>query len=142
LENKDKDHFRPLLQKLLSEKFKVSVHREQRELMSYIAKPVLGTSSKLVTVDAFPTMSVNKGVLSGRGPFSILVRTVEGLLGAPVIDESGLTKNYTYDLKWKNGDKDSLMDALEEQMGVQLLPAQRKIEVIVVDRAEKLSKGA
>ncbi|MGH9720074.1 MAG: TIGR03435 family protein [Bryobacteraceae bacterium] len=134
--------FRALLQKLLAGRFNLAVHRETRELPVYVVKPAPGAQAKLPVVTEPPNMNSSKGDLSGRGPLSTLIRSVEGRLGRPVVDESGLTKSYKYELSWKAGDRETLLKSLETRLGLLFEPAQRKVEVLVVDRVEKLRNAS
>jgi uncharacterized protein (TIGR03435 family) len=71
-----------------------------------------------------------------------LAWSLEGQLGKPVLDETGLTNNYDYELKWTEaGDEhpkpDVLVQAVRDQLGLELKPATRPIEMLVVDKAAK-----
>jgi uncharacterized protein (TIGR03435 family) len=97
-----------------------------------------------------PTVS-NGGSSSSSGPGRIqainaaiesLAVDLENRLGKPVIDETGLTNHYDFELKWKDeGDKHSksgvLVRAIREQLGLELKAAKRPVEVLVVDRVAK-----
>ncbi len=68
--------------------------------------------------------------------------TLEYMLGKPVIDETGLTKHYDFELKWTVGGDERpapgvLTRALREQLGLELTAARRPVEVLVVDRVAK-----
>jgi uncharacterized protein (TIGR03435 family) len=97
-----------------------------------------------------PTVS-NGGSSFNSGPGRIqainqtsesIAGTLEYMLGKPVIDETGLTNHYDFELKWTVGvDKPLVTDALirtvREQLGLELTAARRPIEVLVVDRVAK-----
>jgi uncharacterized protein (TIGR03435 family) len=74
-------------------------------------------------------------------------------LGLPVIDQTGLDGAYTFTLKWtperlpnatedpKKPDLDappSIFEALQEQLGLKLEKRKAPLEVLVVDRAERV----
>src|SRR6185503_8245250 len=63
-----------------------------------------------------------------RPPFQGLARFLESYFGMPVIDQTGITNHFSIDLRWKaqgNPDLDraALKQALLDQLGLQLIPA-------------------
>ena len=100
-------------------------------------------------------LSVEHGVFGGR-PLSDFVRGLSGVpeIGRSVIDRTGLTGNWDLDLTFTpdrlpeprpgqeppaidpNGP--SLFIALQEQLGLKLEPIRSTMEVLVVDRVERL----
>jgi uncharacterized protein (TIGR03435 family) len=63
---------------------------------------------------------------------------LEKSLGKPVIDETELKGGFDIDLKWVQADRDTpnpeaLIQAVQEQLGLALTQAKRRIEVLVVD---------
>lgn len=66
--------------------------------------------------------------------------------GRPVIDKTGLTGKYDFQLYYKRssaapGDDDPapiLQDAIQEQLGLKLVDTKAPFDVIVVDRAERV----
>ena len=73
-------------------------------------------------------------------PISGLVMFLEQELKTPVIDRTGLTQHYDFSMKWVKLDSrplgDALNQALNEQLGLELIPAQKTIEVLVVERVK------
>lgn len=68
--------------------------------------------------------------------------TLEAWLRKPVIDETGLTNGYDFELKWAvGGDErattDALIRAVRERLGLELTVARRPVEVLVVQRVSK-----
>jgi uncharacterized protein (TIGR03435 family) len=147
--------FRPLLQKLLAERFHLEFHREGRELPVYAL--VIGKGGpKLKTSDTETPPPVHFGV-NGRNQFVEAKRiTIEDLAGAlrdcfgldrPVVDRTGLTG--VYDVKveatpfYRQRDSDSAdlspFTAVQEQLGLKLEPQKAIIQILVVDRIQKPS---
>lgn len=95
-------------------------------------------------------------------PMSSLVRMLSGSLGRPVIDKTGLTKNYDFKLEYSRDDVGvapalggggdgappvpnadasgpTLVTAVQEQLGLKLESTRGAVEIIVIDHAEKPS---
>src|SRR5436190_24317939 len=70
-----------------------------------------------------------------------LRRGLENSLGKPVVDETNLKGKFDIELKWKaERDKprsEALIEAVREQLGLQLAPVKRRIEVLIVIRGNR-----
>jgi uncharacterized protein (TIGR03435 family) len=69
-----------------------------------------------------------------------LASALEKHFGMPVLDMTGLTNQYYYDLKWDQPDwqhqnLNGLKQALLDQLGLELVPTNMPIEMLVVERA-------
>jgi uncharacterized protein (TIGR03435 family) len=138
-----------MVQSLLTERFKMAAHRETREMRAYAL--VVGKSgSKLRPEGAgvringarFQTLS------DPEPPKGISMSRLAGILsdysevGLPVVDRSGLSGNYSFELVFsmKEGDdRVSVFTAVQQQLGLKLEPVKAPLEVLVVDRIEKAS---
>jgi uncharacterized protein (TIGR03435 family) len=72
----------------------------------------------------------------------------EGLADRTVVDKTGLTANYDIDLHWTPDDQESTPDAgptlftaLEEQLGLKLVPSKGPVDKFVIDHVEKPSEN-
>jgi uncharacterized protein (TIGR03435 family) len=69
-----------------------------------------------------------------------IVRVLEGAyLGRPVIDETGLTESYDFELHLDSKSKnytEAIKNALREQLGLELVPTNMPIEMLVVEKAQ------
>jgi uncharacterized protein (TIGR03435 family) len=70
------------------------------------------------------------------------------LVGRIVVDKTGLSGNYDIELKWTPDDQQgtpdagpTLFTALEEQLGLKLVPAKGPVDTFVVDHVEKPSEN-
>ena len=74
-----------------------------------------------------------------------LASKLAGPTGGVVIDKTGLgTKTFWYKLKWTSdsqsgvaGGAPSISTALEEQLGLKLVPATDPVDILVIDHIEK-----
>jgi uncharacterized protein (TIGR03435 family) len=59
-------------------------------------------------------------------------------LGLPVVDHTGLTGKFDFDLKWNKHDPEhgDLKQALLNQLGLELVPGSESIEMLVVEKAK------
>ncbi len=136
------------VRKLLAARFGLTVREETRELPIYelvIAK----SGSKL---EAAKTGVKRSGWSSGDGRISggnVGADTLAGALsssddvGRLVVDKTGLKGKYNFKLKWtperrqESADSGpSIFTALQEQLGLKLVPAKGPVEVVVVDHVE------
>jgi uncharacterized protein (TIGR03435 family) len=62
---------------------------------------------------------------------------LEDALQTPVIDQTGLTKNYDFDLTWNNktNREENLKQAVYDQLGLELVPGTAPIEYLMVEKA-------
>ncbi len=125
----DEDHRRlerrRMLQALLADRFKLSLHRETKELPVY-SLVIAKNGPKLQEAkpdDTYPNgikgfdgrgtagmMRMGRGELTGQGlPMGSLVRLLTQQLGRPVLDKTGLTGKYDFTLKWTPDESEAPM---------------------------------
>jgi uncharacterized protein (TIGR03435 family) len=68
-----------------------------------------------------------------------LRQKLESILEQPVVDETELNGQYDLQLKWDQQDDkrlnaQALIKSVREQLGLELTPAKRSIEVLVLER--------
>ncbi len=134
---------RIMLQNLLADRFKLSIHRGAKEVTVYslvigkngskLAEPAAGQVAN-VAVDDSGAVVFQNTTLAG------LVNTLANLLDQPVIDRTGLTGRYTYNFNSRaDPSGPSLFTALEEQLGLKLESGKAPVEVLQVDHVERPS---
>ncbi len=134
----DPKDFQPLFQQELEKRFHLAAHREMRDLPVYLLQPMDGVAHKLASSSGGAGGTLSTG--SFKLPNSTVTQFANQLadfVERPVIDQTGITERYDISLSWGRGDA-SLMAAVKDQLGLQLIPAQRSVEVLIVDRVEKL----
>jgi uncharacterized protein (TIGR03435 family) len=153
-----------MLRSLLTDRFKLTFHREPKTFSIYeieMAKPGKpGPKLKESTVPPTDPHTVGPGVvypqrivLPGRNATiadlaSLLQRAI---LDRPVVDKTGLTARYDFDLEWApdesqfGGDVPTpsadtpaapLFTALQEQLGLRLLATRGPVDALIIDTAE------
>jgi uncharacterized protein (TIGR03435 family) len=158
------DQLRLMFQTLLADRFKLKVHRETREVTVYelvAAKngPRLkaAQAGSRIAVDDRPLSAGRGGVVMGRdgrhlagkgGTMDQIVRALVGELRAPVVDRTGLTGTFDFDVRFvaENNPPDaepgpSLATAIQEELGLRLEKSKGPVEVVVIDHLEKPSEN-
>ena len=145
-----------MLQALLVDRFKLATHRETKELAVY-ALVVDRNGLKLKPAEGFGT-SVSSSPKGRSVRANVTMKgfagMLSGLLDRPVVDMTGLTGGFHINLEWSpderpsnpNGNEGGAADgnpgptiytALHE-VGLKLESRKAPVEVLVVDRAEKV----
>jgi uncharacterized protein (TIGR03435 family) len=137
-----------MLQNLLADGFKLTMHRETRELPAYVL--TLGQGGSKLT----PATETGNGV--GISPRRILASKVSMpafadilalILRRPVLDRTGISGEFNIDVTLPAADGSgqdlapSVIAALEEQLGLKLQDTNASVEVVVIDQAEKPSQN-
>jgi bla regulator protein BlaR1 len=116
---------RRMLQALLADRFKLTLHRETKELPVY-SLVIAKNGPKLQEAkadDTYPNgikgfdgrgtagmMRMGRGELTGQGlPMGSLVRLLTQQLGRTVLDKTGLTGKYDFTLKWTPDESEAPM---------------------------------
>ena len=145
-----------MLRNLLAERFRMTAHMETRIIDGYnlvVAKngPKLKPAaegetrrqsgsfgSDGATLD-FPNVSMSQ-LIADLANFRLRTPRDRGLFR--VIDKTGLTGKYDFTLRYAPAGTDApgpdLFGALESQLGLKLEPVKISLDVVVVDRAEKI----
>ena len=160
-----RDEQMSMLRILLTDRFRLTIHREQKEFSIYtlnIAKngPNLRTSTAPPDEPAalVSTVYPQRVLLPARNAtmreFASLLQ--RAALDRPVIDKTGLTGRYDFDLEWApdetqfGGDLQPapadaaappFFTAIQQQLGLRLEPAKGPIQAIVVDAIARPSEN-
>jgi bla regulator protein blaR1 len=154
-----------MLQALITDRFKLEVHHESKEMTVY-ALVVGKNGSKLTPHTGEPPQPTDRlrmrpGSLSAKQVrIAALVRQLTPQLGRQVIDKTGLTGEYDFTLEWtpepgqggpesiglppaldspraSDSNGPSIFTALQEQLGLRLDAQKGPIDIIVIDRPVK-----
>lgn len=154
---------RQMLQTLLAERFHLVVHRDTRPMPAYVLS-TLKTTPKLTpssepgdaqcrassqpNAPALITLSCRNTTMSA---FALRVQsTASDYLKEPVIDATGLEGAWNFDVQWTarlavpptGGERTSVFDAVEKQLGLKLELREAPAPVLVVDRVDRPTPNA
>jgi uncharacterized protein (TIGR03435 family) len=165
-----RDQMKLMFQKLLADRFQLKFHIEKRELQAYTIT-VLKTGLKFAVSQADPNSSlgVGFGLTPGGGmtltvrnaPLDSVANALQGnLLDQPVVNRTGLTGKYDFNLKFTPdasqlanlgglppgtaADPDAPPDifaAFQQQLGLKLESTKTAVDVMVIEKIEKPSEN-
>lgn len=157
----------PMLQNLLAERFHLTVHRDEKALDVYALEVVktgpnlkehVDTSDPGKLVMNFGRLQADDQTMTG------FVDVLSRMMDRPVVDRTGLTGTYDISLHWSPEANDGsivgmklgaeraaggemklppasgpgIFVAVQQQLGLKLGPRKLPVEILVVDRAEKV----
>ncbi len=153
-----------MLRALLTERFKIQLHTEARELPIFALIPVrdgaLGPQLTRSTHDCTGPdcgLRVFPGTMLAAGTtVAQLAAGLSTLVGRVVRDRTGLTDKFDFTLRWTpdqvppgynrkaaamglppvDADGPPIVTAIREQLGLKLEPQKGPVDVLVIDRAE------
>jgi uncharacterized protein (TIGR03435 family) len=134
------DQVRMMLQNLLTERFKLALHHEAKELRAY--RLVSGKNSPTLQAAKAEEKSAvgqeNGQLTFSNMPLAALINTLANVLDSPVQDETGLSGSYDFKLTTMTaGDgPTSIFTVVQEQLGLKLEPIKEPLDVIVIDHVE------
>jgi uncharacterized protein (TIGR03435 family) len=135
----DPRDFQPLFQRELAQRFHLQAHRETRDLPVYVLKPVDGVAHKLAaTAGSHAGRMSNGDVNLANETISQFASDLAEVLERPIIDETGIAGRFDVSLRWDRAHPESLGSAARDQLGLQMIDTKRGVEVLVVDRVDKL----
>jgi uncharacterized protein (TIGR03435 family) len=146
------ERIRMMLRRFLAERFKLQLHHETRQLPLYelvMAKTDGGVGPELRK--AAGNCGRECGSIRRMGPNKVvgtdvslgsLAHSMSDWVGRTVVDRTGLTGPMDFSLTWStentpDSTAPSIFTAVEEQLGLKLVPARGPVDVLVVDAAER-----
>jgi len=153
-ENLTEAQLRPMLQRLLAERFKLKLHPGSKEMSGYalvVAKGGPKVKASTGAEEHADTFRMNATGLSGQGiKMADLARYVAGKLGLVAVDKTGLKGVYDFKAEWtveadQTDPRDALrfavFTALQEQLGLKLNAQKITVQMLVIDSVEKASEN-
>jgi uncharacterized protein (TIGR03435 family) len=136
---------RLMLQTLLRERFKLTLHRETKVLPVYLLMvgkngphlqpAALGDRVSLTSYGGHDGVRVS----GDSATMETLAHRLSLDLDHPVFDKTGITGTFQIKLEWaREGDGPSAFTAVQEQLGLKLETSKAPIEVLVIDHAQRI----
>jgi uncharacterized protein (TIGR03435 family) len=134
----------PMLRALLEERFKLTAHRETKDVPGYFLTVAKG-GPKLKPGDTAAGQSM---ILAGRliGPNATIAEFISLLahpVDKPIVDKTNLPGAYNIDLKFApdvatNSTQPSIFTAIQEQLGLKLESQKVPFETLVIDHCDHI----
>jgi len=156
-----------MVQKLLTDRFKLTFQRDKRELSVFVISvapggPKMKTSASAPTdPPAFFFRSLGDLTVRNQTMDDFATWMQNGVMDRPVVNQTGVAGRYDFQLKWTPDDTQfaifrgvgavvppptddpkappALYTAIQEQLGLKMGPAKAPDDVIVIQHAEKPS---
>jgi len=138
-----------MLRRLMVERYKLTFHRQQKELSIYTLT-VDKSGAKMKASDpandpfAIPLQPLRNGRLTGkRVSMAHLAWYLSTQLDRPIVDRTGLTGFYDFDLTVAlpatapDPDRPPVFENLREQLGLRLEGSKGMVDVYVIDHIER-----
>jgi uncharacterized protein (TIGR03435 family) len=145
-----------MLQTLLTERFQLKTHTEQREIAHLELAPgrkELKIHPAVAGSDGSHNRNGYGHIVSNGMTMEVLTTILSRFLRQPILDRTGLDGAYAIDLTWAPEPRTpeepppdpaagpSIYAAVQEQLGLRLESRKTPLPVIVVDRAERVPLG-
>ena len=151
----NREQMASLVRKLLADRFGLVMHREQREMRVFALVTAKGGPKMTPSADD-PNGPMHENDSQSGGQAAMRVKNVSmgelaGMLmrlflDRPVVDQTGLTRRYDFQLNWTQDETRAptdgsappgLFTAIQEQLGLKLEPAKAPVDVMVIDKVEQ-----
>ncbi len=128
LQAKDVDGFR-LLQRPGDKKLKIAADDEPRSVMII--------PGKKPSVDGGKQSVSFRRIIARNYTISEFTTVLSSFTGGPIVDATDLADRYDFDLSWDTDMGPSLFTAVQEQLGLRLVPQKAPVQLFVIDFVEK-----
>jgi uncharacterized protein (TIGR03435 family) len=144
------DRLRLMLQKLLADRFRLTFHRDTKEMAAYVLVPAKGGSKLHESAgegESGVTSTLKMTATAKRTTLAQFAGLLSTELQTPVIDRTGLKGEYDFTINvapYVTGDLKPeeipgiLGQAMEEQLGLKLELRRTAVEMLMVDHAERM----
>jgi uncharacterized protein (TIGR03435 family) len=149
----DVTQLQAMLRKVLAERFGLKLRHEQREMPVFaltVAKGGPKLTPNTSDPNGLPDQHGNRGVgwqmyQYRNTSMPELALELLSSVDRPIVDQTGLKGRYDFQLKWLTDDSHvsdpdappGLFTAIQEEIGLKLVPMKALAEVLVVDKVER-----
>jgi uncharacterized protein (TIGR03435 family) len=150
------DQMRPMLQTLLTDRFHLVLHREEKDLPMYrlvVSKNGPKLEESVVSGEPQARMSTGR-ITDEKAGMDMLASQLGQQLGRFVLNRTGLRGYFNFHVEWapdpgqnQGGESDtppsagvdgpSIFTALQDRRGLRLESTKGPVEVLIIDHAEK-----
>lgn len=157
---------RGMIRQLLTDRFKLTFHREPREMAVYAI--VVGTTGHKLTKNDNNPNGLPGLIFRGLGNLPVTNATIGDFAGVlqsavmdrPVVDKTGLTGKWDFVIRWTPDESQfgglgvrvppptddpnappGIFTAFTDQLGLKLDPTRAAVDVVVIDKVEKPSEN-
>jgi uncharacterized protein (TIGR03435 family) len=134
----------PMLRALLEERFKLTAHRETKDVPGYVLTVAKGGPKlKPGSTTAGQGMILAGRLINPNATISDLIFLLAHPVGKPIIDKTNLSGAFKIDLKFApDGDAastlPSIFTAIQEQLGLKLEAQKVPFETLVIDHCDHI----
>ncbi|MGA2143354.1 MAG: TIGR03435 family protein [Bryobacteraceae bacterium] len=154
---------RLMIQSLLKDRFRLAAHREERSMAVYelavpkggmkLKSPAAGSEAKGGPISLKPQPHEGWHLQMANQTMRVFVDMLTPHLRLPIVDATGLTGRYDFDLTWTDlpssperppssdapldAPAPSLLVAVEDQLGLRLVQKNGPVTMLVIDHIEK-----
>ncbi len=157
--NTSDDQIKLMLQTLLADRFKLTLHRERKELSAYVISlgktpPKLfppkddETNSIQLAPQAVPDQKTSYRIRFTRFSLQQLCDIFARQMDSVIVNQTGLNGEYDFSLELTPDesrpnpvDPTLLMTAMREQLGLTLKSQKTPVDILVIDSAERVAAG-
>jgi uncharacterized protein (TIGR03435 family) len=137
-----------MLRNLLTDRFKLEVHRETRTISAFVVEVARGGPRMEGSTDPAASTSSGRGSIDARKiTMDRFAEVLARYVDLPVVNRTGLDGAFNLDLEWtpirlsatnqEPPDGPSVFTAIQEQLGLRLVTQKTPIEMLVIDHADK-----
>jgi uncharacterized protein (TIGR03435 family) len=132
----------PMFRQMVESTFGIRAHRETRDRDVFVLRLRAENTARLRPshVRNAQHWFVSGKIHAEKQPLSVLADVLENLLDRAVVDETGLDGEYDWEFSYNRADETSVVNAVQDELGLEMVPATRPIEVLVVDQPVSESK--